>query len=92
MARGQYSYIKRQFNVVKACDQKVKKMTKGQQAPDVKFQEHFITLWGKDDDSGWQLQGYKCKHCEKVAATEKDTAVLHLLICTVFKKQKYQDR
>ncbi len=88
MPRGVIPSTHRILSSVKACDRLVLKKTVGLEAPNINFYEHFVFLYVKKEKVGWVSMGYRCKHCEKVAATTKELAALHLHICLGVKRSQ----
>ena len=86
MPRGVVPRIDRLLSSVKACDKLVMKKTVGKEPPIINFYEHFVFLYVKKEELGWQSMGYRCKHCDKIAATTQELATLHLHICNGVKK------
>ena len=86
MPKGVVPRIDRLLSSVKACDRLVLKKTVGKEPPDINFYEHFVFLYVKKEKVGWVSMGYRCKHCEKIAATTQDLAALHLHICLGVKR------
>ena len=77
----------------KSCDAMVEKKTKDLTIPDVDFDKHFVTMYIRVQTKQiieWQLHGYRCIHCDKIAATQPDLAKKHLHICIALKKQKIE--
>ena len=93
MPRGIVQNEKRQLYIARACDSLVERKTKDREVPLVELNKHFVTMYIKVQTkhiSEWKLHGYRCLHCDKIAATKPDLAKKHLIICTALKKQKIQ--
>lgn len=86
MPRGVVPDTHRILSSVKACDKLILKKTQGLEPPDIVFYEHFTFLYVKKEKIGWQPMGFRCKHCEKIAATTKELAPMHLHICLALKR------
>lgn len=86
MPRGVIPDTHRILSSVKACDKLVLKKTQGLEPPPINFYDHFVFLYVKKENMGWQSMGYRCKYCEKIAATTKELAALHLHICLAVKR------
>ena len=82
MPRGVIPRADRMLSAVKACDKLVIRKTQGKEPPVITFYEHFTLMYIKKDKGGWFAQGYRCRHCDKIAATTQELAILHLHICT----------
>jgi hypothetical protein len=86
MPRGVVPKVDRMLSAVKACDKLIIKRTQGKEPPTIVFYDHFTLMYVKKEKIGWVIQGYRCRHCDKIAATTKELATLHLHICTTLAK------
>jgi hypothetical protein len=84
----------RKIYAAKSCDAIVEKKTKDLTIPIVELDKHFVTMYIKIQTNQhiieWRLHGYRCIHCDKIAATQPDLAKKHLYICIALKKQKIE--
>lgn len=92
MPRGIIPNADRMLASARACDTYVNKRTQGLMPPNINFYEHFVLLYIKTEKTGWEPMGYRCKHCEKIAATTKELALQHLHICTKITKDSKLQR